>query len=86
MRKRARKNRRSEEGDQGADRAGAAPRTKAMDRSNPWNYEAVPTRREPGGADVELTADDLKAIHEAIFAIDVKGDRYPASVQALVNR
>lgn len=41
-----------------------------------------------GGADVELTADDLKVIHDAISAIDVQlqGDRYPASFQNLVNR
>jgi aryl-alcohol dehydrogenase-like predicted oxidoreductase len=39
-----------------------------------------------GGADVELTRDDLKAIHEAISAIDVQGDRYPAHFQSLVNR
>jgi len=39
-----------------------------------------------GGADVELTADDLKHIHDAISAIDVQGDRYPASFQKLVNR
>jgi aryl-alcohol dehydrogenase-like predicted oxidoreductase len=38
------------------------------------------------GADVELTADDLKAIHDAISAIDVQGDRYPAHFQSLVNR
>lgn len=39
-----------------------------------------------GGADVELTADDLKAIRDAISAIDVQGDRYPASFQNLINR
>ena len=39
-----------------------------------------------GGADVELTADDLKAIHDAISAIDIQGDRYPASFQNLINR
>ena len=39
-----------------------------------------------GGADVELTTDDLKAIHDAISAIDVQGDRYPAHFQSLVNR
>jgi aryl-alcohol dehydrogenase-like predicted oxidoreductase len=39
-----------------------------------------------GGADVELTADDLKHIHDAISAIDVQGERYPASYQNLVNR
>src|SRR6267142_1057713 len=39
-----------------------------------------------GGASVELTPEDLKAIHDAIFAIDVQGDRYPAHLQSLVNR
>ncbi len=39
-----------------------------------------------GGADVELTTDDLKAIHDAVSAIDVQGDRYPAHFQSLVNR
>ena len=38
------------------------------------------------GADVQLTPDDLKAIHDAISAIDVVGDRYPAQLQSLVNR
>jgi aryl-alcohol dehydrogenase-like predicted oxidoreductase len=39
-----------------------------------------------GGANVQLTAEDLKAIHEAISAIDVQGARYPAQLQSLVNR
>jgi aryl-alcohol dehydrogenase-like predicted oxidoreductase len=39
-----------------------------------------------GAADVELTADELSAIHDAISAIDVQGDRYPAHFQNLVNR
>ena len=39
-----------------------------------------------GGADVQLTPDDLKAIHDAISAFDVQGDRYPAHFQSLVNR
>ena len=39
-----------------------------------------------GGAEVELTTDDLKAIHEAVLAIDVQGERYPAQIQSLVNR
>lgn len=39
-----------------------------------------------GGADVELTANDLKAIHEAVSAIHIQGDRYPAHLQGLVNR
>lgn len=39
-----------------------------------------------GGASVELTADDVKAIHDAISAINVQGERYPAQLQSLVNR
>ena len=39
-----------------------------------------------GGASVELTAGDLKAIDDAISAIDVQGERYPAQLQSLVNR
>lgn len=39
-----------------------------------------------GGASVELMAEDLKDIHDAISAIDVQGDRYPAQLQSLVNR
>jgi aryl-alcohol dehydrogenase-like predicted oxidoreductase len=38
------------------------------------------------GANVELTAEDLKMIHDAISAIDVQGERYPAHLQSLVNR
>jgi aryl-alcohol dehydrogenase-like predicted oxidoreductase len=33
-----------------------------------------------GSADVSLTAADLKEIHDAISAIDVQGDRYPAGL------
>jgi aryl-alcohol dehydrogenase-like predicted oxidoreductase len=32
------------------------------------------------GAGVELTADDLKTIHDAVSAIDVQGERYPYEV------
>jgi len=39
-----------------------------------------------GGASVKLTPEDLKAIHDAISAINVQGDRYPAQLQSLVNR
>lgn len=39
-----------------------------------------------GAANVELTAEDLKAIHDAISVIDVQGDRYPPQLQSLVNR
>ena len=39
-----------------------------------------------GAANVALTAGDLKEIDEAVSAIDVQGDRYPAHLQSLVNR
>lgn len=39
-----------------------------------------------GAATVKLTADDLKEIRDAVSAIDVQGDRYPAHLQSLVNR
>jgi aryl-alcohol dehydrogenase-like predicted oxidoreductase len=39
-----------------------------------------------GAANVALTAGDLKEIHDAVSAIDVQGDRYPAHLQSLVNR
>ena len=39
-----------------------------------------------GGARVELSSEDLSAIHNAVSAIDVQGDRYPAHMQSLVNR
>ena len=39
-----------------------------------------------GGARVELTPEELRAIRDAISAIDVQGERYPAQLQSLVNR
>lgn len=39
-----------------------------------------------GAANVVLSAEDLKQIHDAVSAIDVQGDRYPAHLQSLVNR
>lgn len=39
-----------------------------------------------GSAGVVLTESDLKAIHDAVSAIDVQGERYPAQLQSLVNR
>lgn len=39
-----------------------------------------------GAANVTLSAEDLKQIHDAVSAIDVQGDRYPAHLQSLVNR
>jgi aryl-alcohol dehydrogenase-like predicted oxidoreductase len=39
-----------------------------------------------GGASVELTADDLQRIGQALAGITVQGDRYSAARQQLVNR
>jgi aryl-alcohol dehydrogenase-like predicted oxidoreductase len=39
-----------------------------------------------GGASVELSADDLKAIGAALTGIEVQGDRYSAHHQKFVNR
>jgi aryl-alcohol dehydrogenase-like predicted oxidoreductase len=39
-----------------------------------------------GGAIVELTSDDLAAIHDVLSAIEIQGDRYSAQHQSLVNR
>ena len=39
-----------------------------------------------GGAAVELTSEDLIAIHAAISVIEVQGARYSAHYQSLVNR
>lgn len=39
-----------------------------------------------GAVKVVLTAGDLKEIRDAVSAIDVQGDRYPAHLQSLVNR
>jgi len=39
-----------------------------------------------GAANVSLTERDLKEIGDAVSAIDVQGDRYPAHLQSLVNR
>jgi aryl-alcohol dehydrogenase-like predicted oxidoreductase len=39
-----------------------------------------------GGAAIDLTADDLNEIGTALDEIPVEGDRYPANLQAAVNR
>jgi aryl-alcohol dehydrogenase-like predicted oxidoreductase len=39
-----------------------------------------------GGADVELSPDDMTRIEQALAAVEVQGDRYDVSHQQLVNR
>ena len=43
-------------------------------------------RENVGAADVELTADDLKQIADALTRIQVQGDRYPPNLAARVGR
>ena len=39
-----------------------------------------------GAADIDLSAADLKAIQDAVGAIEVQGARYPEQMQKMVNR
>jgi aryl-alcohol dehydrogenase-like predicted oxidoreductase len=39
-----------------------------------------------GAASIQLTADDLRSINDALSKITVQGDRYPAHLQARVGR
>jgi aryl-alcohol dehydrogenase-like predicted oxidoreductase len=39
-----------------------------------------------GAADVELTADDLHIIENAVSGVEVQGERYPAHLQQFVKR
>jgi aryl-alcohol dehydrogenase-like predicted oxidoreductase len=39
-----------------------------------------------GAAEIDLRAEDLRDIHEAVSKIEVEGDRYPAHLQKLVGR
>jgi aryl-alcohol dehydrogenase-like predicted oxidoreductase len=39
-----------------------------------------------GAANIELSADDLRAIDSAAARITIRGDRYPAHLQARVGR
>jgi aryl-alcohol dehydrogenase-like predicted oxidoreductase len=39
-----------------------------------------------GGATIELTTEDVRALEEASSAVKVEGDRYPATHQKLIDR
>jgi aryl-alcohol dehydrogenase-like predicted oxidoreductase len=39
-----------------------------------------------GAANVELTTDDLREIDDAVSKLEIKGERYPAAAQKLINR
>jgi aryl-alcohol dehydrogenase-like predicted oxidoreductase len=52
----------------------------------PGTTKAHRLRENVAAADVELTADDLGVIGDALAQIQVQGDRYPAHFQATVGR
>jgi aryl-alcohol dehydrogenase-like predicted oxidoreductase len=39
-----------------------------------------------GGADVELTAQDLRELSDLLAKMPVQGDRYTAEMQKMINR
>ena len=57
----------------------------------PWIVPIPGTRRlgrleeNLGAADVELTADDLRDIEEAVAGVDIHGARYPEDLERLTN-
>jgi len=58
----------------------------------PWIVPIPGTKRRErleentAAADVELTADDLRQIAEAVAAIDIQGARYPEQLERLIDR
>jgi aryl-alcohol dehydrogenase-like predicted oxidoreductase len=78
-----------------ADGKGATPAQIALAwllAQRPWIVPIPGTRRlerleeNLGAIQVELTADDLRAIDTAAAAITVIGDRYPAAMQRMIDR
>jgi len=78
-----------------AERKGATPAQLAIAwllAQRPW-IVPIPGTTKPhrleenlGAADVELTDEDLNEIESATSQIEVRGDRYPAELQARVGR
>ena len=72
--------------DEGANCARLAVSAETVDRPHSRTTKLRRLEENLGAENVPLTADDLKEIHDAVSAIDVHGDRYPAHLQRLVNR
>jgi aryl-alcohol dehydrogenase-like predicted oxidoreductase len=59
---------------------------------HPWIVPIPGTRRierlteNLGGADVELTVDDLAQLDRASASVQVQGDRYPEAMQRMIDR
>jgi len=78
-----------------AERKGATPAQLAIGwllAQRPW-IVPIPGTTKPhrleenlGAADIELTDEDLNEIESATSQIEVRGDRYPAELQARVGR
>jgi len=71
---------------EGADCPRMAPGSETVDRPYSRNTKLYRLEENLGAANVTLTSGNLKEIHDAVSAIDVQGDRYPAHLQSLVNR
>ncbi|OLT52276.1 aldo/keto reductase [Cellulosimicrobium sp. CUA-896] len=78
-----------------AERRGATPGQVALAwilAGNPWAVPIPGTRRverleeNVGGAEVELTDDDLREIDEIAAPLQLTGDRYPAAMQKMIDR
>lgn len=78
-----------------ADRLGATPGQVALAwllSRKPWIVPIPGTRRlerldeNLGAADLQLTDADLEELTAASDAADVQGDRYPAAMQAMIDR
>ena len=78
-----------------ADRLGATPGQVALAwllSRRPWIVPIPGTRRlerldeNLGAAALDLTSDDLTELSAASDSVTVQGDRYPAAIQAMIDR
>ncbi len=69
-----------------ANRSRMAARKEAMDSAHPGTTKLSRLEENLGGATIELTPEDVRALEEASSAIKLEGDRYPATHQKLIDR
>ena len=82
----ARRRRRPQGRDAGADRAGLAARAEAVDRADPGHPDAGPPRREPGGRRPRAHARRRSRDRRGRIADRRAGARYPEHLEALTGR
>jgi aryl-alcohol dehydrogenase-like predicted oxidoreductase len=58
----------------------------ALDRSIPGTTKLHRLEENVGTAEVQLSANDLRTIADTLAEIEIHGDRYPAHLQASINR